>query len=108
MSYMDYFNLDLKYARKIGYSPGVPTPPTGDHVVNPGRHIRSQQHPKISITIKYNTVWIGTVILKLINGPVFFNSGETCEISHIWNESGSLTYELLRWMKKGHKWIPFK
>ena len=95
MSYLDMNNLDLKYARKMENSPGVPTQPSGSSRGKPGvmytftTTSQDFDHDKI----QYGWDWNGDLAVDEWTG--FFDSGETCEIAHSWNESGSLQYRVI-------------
>ena len=43
----------------------------------------------------------GTVIKEVDQWTGFFNSGEICKISHIWNESGSFNIRVIARDEKG-------
>jgi hypothetical protein len=101
VSYMDRNNLDLKYARKIEYCPGVPTPPSGISRGKPGEtytFITTSQDLD-NDKIRYGWDWNGDFQVDQWTG--FFNSGETCEISHVWNESGSYNIRVVAMDEKG-------
>ena len=97
---MDNNNLDLKYARKIEYSPGVPTPPSGSSRGKPGETYTFTTTSQDLITIKYNTVGTGTVIKKLINGQVFLTLVKPVRYLIHGTNQDPLKYESLPWMKK--------
>ncbi len=101
VSYMDMNNLDLKYARKVEYSPGVPTPPSGSSRGKPGETytFTTTSQDLDNDKIQYGWDWNGDLIVDQWTG--FFNSGETCEISHTWNESGSYNIRVIAMDEKG-------
>jgi hypothetical protein len=101
MSYMDNNNLDLKYARKIGYSPGVPTPPSGSSRGKPGETytFTTTSQDLDNDKIQYGWDWNGDLVVDQWTG--FFDSGETCEVSHTWNESGSFNIRVVAMDEKG-------
>ena len=101
MSYMDMNNLDVKYARKIECRPGVPTPPAGSSRGKPGvpYTFTTTSQDFDNDKIQYGWDWNGDFEVDQWTG--FFDSGETCEVSHIWNESGSFTIRVVAMDEKG-------
>jgi hypothetical protein len=101
VSYYDANNIDLKYARKIEYSPGVPTPPSGSSRGKPGKSytFTTTSQDWDNDKIQYGWDWNGDYQVDQWTG--FFNSGETCEISHTWNESGSFKIRVIAMDEKG-------
>ena len=87
ISYYDGSNGDLKYARKIQYSPGVPIRPSGVKNGKPGeKYTYSTTSTDIDgDKIKYGWDWGDNSSIEWTD---FYNSGETCEVSHIWDEPG--------------------
>jgi hypothetical protein len=101
MCYMDNNNLDVKYARKIGYGPGVPTPPSGSSRGKPGATytFTTTSQDLDNDKIQYGWDWNSDKEVDQWTG--FFNSGETCEVSHTWNESGSYKIRVIAMDEKG-------
>ena len=101
MSYMNYMNLDLKYARKIENRPGVPIPPSGNSRGKPGQMytFTTTSQDLDNDKIQYGWDWNGDLEVDEWTG--FFGSGETCEISHSWNESGSYNIRVIAMDEKG-------
>ena len=101
MSYMDMWNLDLKYARKIENRPGVPTPPSGSSRGKPGEiyAFTTTSQDFDNDRIQYGWDWNDDLEVDQWTG--FFNSGETCEISHTWNQSGSYKVRVIAMDEKG-------
>ena len=101
LSYMDMSNIDLKYARKIEYSPGVPTPPSGGSRGKPGKAytFTTTSQDWDNDKIQYGWDWNGDLVVDQWTG--FFNSGETCEVSHTWNESGPFNIRVVAMDEKG-------
>jgi len=101
VSYMDNNNLDLKYARKIGYSPGVPTPPSGSSRGKPGETytFTTTSQDLDNDKIQYGWDWNGDFQVDQWTG--FIDSGENCEMSHAWNESGSYKIRVIAMDEKG-------
>jgi len=83
--YMDNSNGRLKYARKIQYSPGVPIRPSGVKNGKPGEeYTYSTTSADIDgDKIKYGWDWGDNSSIEWTD---FYNSGETCEVSHVWDE----------------------
>ena len=100
VSYMDNNNIDLKYARKMEYCPGVPVPPTGSIRGKPGETyiFTTTSQDFDNNKIKYGWDWDGDFEVDQWSG--FINSGETCEMSHTWDEPGSYKIRVVAWMKK--------
>jgi hypothetical protein len=101
VSYFDENNIDLKYARKVEYSPSVPTPPSGSSRGKPGKSytFTTTSQDWDNDKIQYGWDWNGDKEVDQWTG--FFNSGETCEISHTWNESGSFAIRVIAMDEKG-------
>jgi hypothetical protein len=101
VSYMDSWNIDLKYARKLEYSPGVPTPPSGSSRGTPGKvyTFATTSQDWDNDEIQYGWVWDGDYQVDQWSG--FFDSGEICEMSHTWNESGSFNIRVIAMDEKG-------
>jgi hypothetical protein len=101
MSYMDMNNLDLKYACKIENRPSIPTPPSGSSRGKPGKSytFTTTSQDWDNDKIQYGWDWNGDLEVDQWTG--FFNSGETCEISHTWNESGSYNIRVIAMDEKG-------
>ena len=102
LSYMDMSNIDLKYARKIESCPGVPTPPSGSSRGKPGESytFTTTSQDCDNDKIQYGWDWNGDLEVDQWTG--FFDSGETCEISHTWNESGSFNIRVIAMDEKGN------
>ena len=102
MSYMDYMNLDLKYARKIGFSPGVPTPPFGSTGGKSGETytFTTTSQDFDNDKIQYGWDWNGD--LEVDQWTDFIKSGENCEISHTWDEPGSYRIRVICMDEKGN------
>jgi len=101
VSYMDSWNIDLKYARKIEYSPGVPTPPSGSSRGTPGKvyTFATTSQDWDNDEIQYGWDWDGDYQVDQWSG--FFDSGEICEMSHTWNESGSFNIRVIAMDEQG-------
>ena len=101
VSYMDMWNLDLKYARKIEYRPGVPTTPVGTSRGKPGETytFTTTSLDLDNDRIQYGWDWNGDYEVDEWTG--FFDSGATCEISHTWNQSGSYKIRAMARDEKG-------
>jgi hypothetical protein len=101
MSYMDDNNLDVKYARKTEYCPGVPTPPSGSARGKPGETytFTTTSQDLDNDKIQYGWDWNGDLEVDQWTG--FYDSGETCEVSHIWDESGSFKIRVMAMDEKG-------
>lgn len=101
VSYMDNNNLDVKYARKIEYSPGVPTPPSRSSRGKPGEAyiFTTTSQDFDNDKIQYGWDWNGDLEVDQWTG--FFNSSETCEISHTWDEPASYKIRVIAMDEKG-------
>lgn len=101
VSYMDMNNFEVKYAQKIEYRPSVPTPPIGTSRGKPGQiyTFTTTSQDLDGDKIQYGWDWNGDLQVDQWTG--LYNSGETCEISHSWNESGSFTLRVMAMDEKG-------
>jgi len=95
ISYMDFFNLDLRYARKIENSPGVPTQPSGNLRGKPGETYTFTTTSQDFDNDKIQYGWDWDDDLEVDEWTGFFDSGETCEITHVWNDSGSYSIRVM-------------
>jgi hypothetical protein len=95
VSYLNRNDLDLKYARKIENSPGVPIQPSGSSRGKPGvmYTFTTTSQDFDNDKIQYGWDWNGDLAVDEWTG--FFDSGETCEIAHSWNESGSFNIRVI-------------
>jgi hypothetical protein len=102
MSYLDLNNLDLKFARKVEYLPSVPTPPVGSSRGKPGQiyTYTTTSQDLDNDKIEYGWDWNGDYVVDQWSG--FYNSGETCEVSHVWNDSGSYSIRVIAMDEKGY------
>ncbi|VVB61994.1 Uncharacterised protein [uncultured archaeon] len=101
VSYMDMNNMDLKYARKIEYSSGVPTQPSGSSNGKTGKAytFTTTSQDFDNDKIQYGWDWNGDEEVDEWTG--FYDSGEICEISHTWNETGSFKIRVIAMDEKG-------
>ena len=101
VSYMDMNDVDIKYASKVEYRPSIPTLPVGTSKGTPGEMytFTTTSQDLDDDKIQYGWDWNGDYEVDQWTG--FYTSGENCEISHVWNESGSFSVRVVAMDEKG-------
>lgn len=107
VGYMDNNNLDVKYAKKLQYRPGIPQAPSGPHRGEPGE---SYTYSTVSVDpdgdrVMYRWDWDDGTAAEWTD---LYGSGETVEMNHTWSERGEYAVRVQAEDEHGYQsaWSP--